>query len=126
MSINHQTQSQLAIPTRFSTNVNCPSIGNASERTASKAFIVLFQELLAKNNIKIENERIKTYKRNLVASDSLVDFNGVLLPEGTAYDPQSNIYEYDYYAQLGSNQIVLNTQLANIIALRDSQGKFDI
>lgn len=75
---------------------------------------------------KIENERIKTYKRNLVASDSLVDFNGVLLPEGTAYDPQSNIYEYDYYAQLGSNQIVLNTQLANIIALRDSQGKFDI
>lgn len=75
---------------------------------------------------KIENERIKTYKRNLVASNSLVDFNGVLLPDGTEYDPQTNIQEYDFYAQLGANQIVLNTQLAGIIALRDLQGKFDI
>jgi hypothetical protein len=79
----------------------------------------------------IENSRILSYVRDLVASDSKVNpETGALLTieelqdEIIAYEA---ISEYDYYVSVvGSSAIILPQLLQGIIQLRDSEGKFNV
>lgn len=66
----------------------------------------------------IDKNGLTPYKRDLVASDSKVNMQGVFDEEGT-------ITEFDYYNQMGNMQVAIYAQIEGIIALRDSQGKFN-
>lgn len=87
------------------------------------------------SDILIENARIHSYTRDLIASDSLVHpLTGVLLTDPELLLVENNqwigptpITEYEFYTLvLGVTPIVLSTIIEATIALRDSQGKFNI
>lgn len=124
---------------------NCPVTG-LKRKVVGKVFTWddITRQIIIKCFIKhynqqdeiVENARINSYTRNLLASDSLVKpQNGVLLSESEleAYreDPTSLGYtpleEYDYWVGVvGSQPIVLPNVLEQIILLRDQEGKFNI
>jgi hypothetical protein len=84
-----------------------------------------------KNNEVVENAAIKTYKRNLVASDNLVDpQTGHIFTQeelDASPPPTETMKEYDFYAYvLGVQPLVLPELIEQIILARDQEGKFDI
>lgn len=96
-----------------------------------------------KDEERVESVRTPSYVRNLVAThDTPVNSQtGEILAsfeefENATYDEEGNrltgepiptMSEYDYYAQvIGNSLIVLPELIKNVVLLRDSQGKFDI
>jgi len=71
------------------------------------------------DGIMINSNRLSSYKKLLVASDSLVN------SQTGELDNNGDITEFDYYDQMGNMQLVIYSQISNIIALRDLQGKFN-
>lgn len=79
----------------------------------------------------VDNKRIQSYSRNLVASNSLVNpTNGTILTEEQLADISSLGYtpieEYDFYKVLAEVPLVLRTKIEELIAYRDAEGKFNI
>lgn len=105
---------------------NCPITGLA--RKLEYDFLILKkikQIIIACTVYYIDSEGeivnkngLTPYKRDLVASDSKVNEQGVLDENGT-------ITEFDYYNQMGNVKVSIYNQISDIIALRDSQGKFN-
>ncbi len=68
----------------------------------------------------INNSRVSSYMRELVASDSIVDPN-------TGQFSDQGIQEYDFFmGVLQSGNINLVQLCTSVIQARDAQGKFDI
>lgn len=73
-------------------------------------------------NELIENARIVSYYRDLVASDNLVNPN-----TGEFEDGENSIFEYEFYVNvIGSNPVILPNVVKSIILKRDTEGKFNI
>ena len=122
---------------------NCPITGLKRKVTKKRlnwyedtrqVIIKCFISHYDSNDNLIENSRIKSYTRELTASDSLVNPNtGVLLTNQQLEDYKNNvnlgftpIEEYDFYEMMSNAPIVIKQMLENIIMLRDSEDKFNI
>jgi len=78
-----------------------------------------------KEGVVVENERIKSYKRNLVATES-TPVNPLTGEEVESFDIEGAISEYQFFDNLRNVAVIQNDMQASIIAARDLQGKFDI
>jgi hypothetical protein len=84
-----------------------------------------------KDGVAVENGRIHSYSKDLVASDSLVNpSTGVLLTPEQLSDIENlgftPIQEYSFFHNLTLMPVVMNDLENSIILSRDAQGKFDI
>lgn len=105
---------------------NCPVTGLS--RKLEYDFLILKQvkQIIIECTIRYYNadgneivtNGITSFKRSLVASDSKVNAQGVL-------DEQGTVTEFDFYNQMGNMNIAIYAQIERIIALRDSEGKFN-
>lgn len=78
-----------------------------------------------KDGVVIENERIKSYKRNLVATES-TPVNPLTGQEVESFEIEAAISEYQFFDNLRNVAIKQNEMQLQIIEARDSQGKFNI
>lgn len=106
---------------------NCPVTGLVRKleydflilKTVRQIIIDCTVHYFNNQGVIVNSNGLKSYKRPLVASDSLIN------SQTGELDENGDITEFDYYDQLGNIQVAIYSQIENIILLRDSQGRFN-